>query len=101
MPEFVSTLVLILFSKSISLFCDNNLSCDLINEEAQVFCLISIAFQFFIFRIFDKNFKTSFLELKQAGHLTFEKYFCCKKTSNGSLPQTYDLKNLRNFIEND
>jgi hypothetical protein len=76
MPEFVSTLVLILFAKNISLFCDNNLSCDLINEEAQVFCLISIAFQFLIFRIFDKNFKVSFLELKQAGFLTIEKYFC-------------------------
>ena len=64
LPEFASTLALIVFARKIANFCSNNLSCDLINEEAEFFSLISMVCQFFIFKIYDKNFKSSFFDLK-------------------------------------
>ena len=78
LPEFVTTIMLIAFSKDISIFCDTNLSCDLINEEAEFFCLISIVFQFFIFRFYDKNFRASFLEVKSRFSLWVSKFFLHK-----------------------
>ena len=62
MPEFISTLLLISFYKQISKFC-LNISCDILNEEAQFFCLISIVCQFFIFIKFKKTFKSSLKDL--------------------------------------
>ena len=64
LPEFLVTLLLIIYSKAISNFCKNKFSCDLLNEEAEFFCLISIVCQFYVLRNFDKNFKRSFEELK-------------------------------------
>ena len=55
LPEFTMTLLLIIYSKKISNFCKNRFSCDLLNEEAEFFGLISIVCQFYVFKIFDKN----------------------------------------------
>jgi len=63
-PEFVVTFSLLIYSSKISNFCKNNFSCDVINEEAEFFGLISIVCQFYIFKIFDKNFRSSFEDIK-------------------------------------
>jgi hypothetical protein len=63
MPEFFSTIFLIGYSEKMQPFCQDKLSCDLINDEAQVFTLISILVQFYVFIKFDKNFKTSLKDL--------------------------------------
>ena len=65
LPEFVVTLLLIVYSREILNFCNFYLSCDMINEEAEFFGLISILGQFYIFLIFDKNFCSSFNDLKR------------------------------------
>ena len=63
-PEFVSTVMLVCFAKRIATFCrDKVTSCDLINEEAQVFNMISIVCQLFVFVKFDKNCRTSLKDL--------------------------------------
>jgi hypothetical protein len=67
LPEFIITLLLIIYSKKISNFCKNKFSCDLLNEEAEFFGLISIVCQFYVFKIFDKNFKKSFNNIKSNG----------------------------------
>ena len=64
LPEFVTRILLVCFAKKLSNFCSEKLSCDLANEEAQFFCLISIFSQFFIFLNFNKNFRSSFGDLK-------------------------------------
>jgi hypothetical protein len=64
LPALTMTLLLIIFSDAISIFCNNRSSCDLLNEEAEFFGLISIVCQFFVFKLFDKNFKMSFNEIK-------------------------------------
>jgi hypothetical protein len=58
-PEFVSTLLLIIFKKTFSEFCHYYFSCFELIEMAQTFHFISIGFQFFIFLIFDHNFSRS------------------------------------------
>jgi hypothetical protein len=63
LPEFVITILLVSYRKYLTLFCTEKLSCDLINEEAQFFCLISISFQFLIFLKCNKNFRESFDDL--------------------------------------
>ena len=63
LPEFVSTILLIQYATKISNFCNNELSCDLINEEAEFFSLLSIVGQFFIFWRFNKNFRTSLRDM--------------------------------------
>jgi hypothetical protein len=63
LPEFLVTILLIAFSSKLANFCKENLSCDLINEEAGFLCLISIAGQFFIFIKFNKTIKESFFDL--------------------------------------
>jgi hypothetical protein len=65
LPEFVATLLLVVYSKKISNLCQYNFSCDLVSEEAEFFCLISVVCQFYIFKVFDKNFKESLCDLKQ------------------------------------
>ena len=62
-PEFLTTLLLIIFSKKISNFCFYQFSCDLFNENASFFNVFSISFQFLLFLCFDQNFHTGFLEL--------------------------------------
>ncbi len=66
LPEFIVTLSLILFSGRIAKFCKFNFSCDLLNEEAEFFGLISMVCQFYIYKVFDKNFRASFEHLKEA-----------------------------------
>ena len=63
LPEFVSTFLLISYAKAILQFCFDKISCDLINEEAEFFSLISIVGQFLIFLRFNKNFRASFVNL--------------------------------------
>ena len=46
------------------------------NEEAEVFSLMSMVFQFYIFKVFDKNFKGSFGDLRQKCLATL----MCRKT---------------------
>jgi hypothetical protein len=65
LPGFIVSLILIIFSNKLKNFCQFKLSCDLINEEAQFFFIISITFQYFIFNYFNKKFNDSFQELKQ------------------------------------
>jgi hypothetical protein len=62
LPEFLITILIIAFSSKLANFCEQNLSCDLINEEAGFFSLISITGQFFIFLKFNKTFKESFYD---------------------------------------
>ena len=65
MPEFLVSILLIIYTRKISNFCLNNLSCDLINEVAEFFNIISIVSQFFVFKAFNKKFNDSYLELKK------------------------------------
>jgi hypothetical protein len=89
LPEFISSLLLVLHAKRMTNFCVRNLTCDLINEEAEFFGLISVASQFFIFLIFDKNFKASFIEL---GFFSF----VCRREVNRPMPniQPIELRNI-------
>ena len=108
LPEFTITLLLIIYSKKISQFCMSNLSCDLINEEAEFFSLISIACQFYIFKIFDKNFKSSYSDIKSSTIMFLKKLICVKKVDNlnGDMirqintNEQIELKNLRELIGN-
>jgi hypothetical protein len=59
-PEFLVTLLLIIFHDTLFEFCFNGFSCFELIEMAQTFHFISIGFQFFIFLKFDKNFLNSF-----------------------------------------
>ena len=63
-PEFVSSVLLIIFAHKISNICMFKISCDIINENAQFFSLVAITFQFFVFKRFDQNFKSSYIELE-------------------------------------
>ena len=58
------TFLLIVYSKKISNFCFDKFSCDLLNEEAKFFGLISIVGQFYVLKNFDKHFKRSFEQIK-------------------------------------
>ena len=95
LPEFVVTLLLIVYSREILNFCNFYLSCDLINEEAEFFGLVSIVGQFYIFLIFDKNFSSSFndLKLKLMGNVQKG-----DKNENTIEMKTLDLKNIRELI---
>jgi hypothetical protein len=62
-PEFVVTLLLIIFNKTLFEFCFNGFSCFELIEMAQTFHFISIGFQFFIFLRFDRNFLNSIREI--------------------------------------
>lgn len=64
LPAFTMTLLLLIYSEIISIFCNNRSSCDLLHEEAEFFGLISIVCQFFVFKLFDRQFKMSFNEIK-------------------------------------
>jgi hypothetical protein len=64
-PEFVVTLLLIVFKKPLFEFCFRYFSCLEVAEMGQTFHFISIGFQFFIFYKFDSNFFASFLDILQ------------------------------------
>jgi hypothetical protein len=89
LPEFTMTILLIVYTQEITNFCVIKFSCDLLNEEAEFFCLISIVCQFYVFKIFDKNFKKSFDDIKS-------NLFFCKEKKKESL----ELRNLNNLIGN-
>ena len=55
-PEFVVTVLLLVFKKRLAEFCYQFFKCTEIVEIAQTFHLVSIAFQFFVFKHFDHNF---------------------------------------------
>jgi hypothetical protein len=62
-PEFVVTLLLIVYKHYIFDFCFSDFSCNELIEMAQTFHFISIGFQFFIFLGFDRNFYRSLRNL--------------------------------------
>ena len=64
-PEFLMSVLLIVFKKKISQFCGTKLACDLLNKEAEFFNIISIMLNFYVFLIFDKNFQESFEQRKE------------------------------------
>lgn len=104
LPEFLVTLLLVVFAKSVAKFCHFNFSCHLMGEEAEFFSLVSIVCQFFIFKVFDKNFKASCKDLKER---FFSRLFCdqAKKVGgqtqqNNSAGKVVELKNLTNLIGN-
>ena len=104
LPEFTTTLMLIIYAKSILNFCRNTLSCDLMNEEAEFFCLISISCQFYVFRLFDKNFRTSFFDLKSKIFTNFglgnESQQNSTTNSRSRDVTMIELRNLNNLIGN-
>jgi hypothetical protein len=63
-PIFVTTILLIAYAKRMAIFCTERMSCDLINEEADVFILVSMILNFFIFLFFNRHFDESFQEVK-------------------------------------
>jgi len=98
LPEFVMTLLLFIYSTKMESFCNNKFSCDFLNEEAEFFGLISIVCQFYIFKIYDKNFKKSFSQIStNLGKICFG----TKKVQIIN-EQTIDteLINLKNLIGN-
>ena len=64
-PEFITNILLIALDKYISMFCFTYISCNIISELAQFFNFISISFQFFVCKKFNKRFSKSFNSLKK------------------------------------
>ena len=62
-PECLTTLLLIIYKNKLTSFCFSRLSCDLINEQAEFFILISMVANFFIFKTFNITFHESFKKL--------------------------------------
>ena len=65
LPLFISSVLLIVFSKKISNFCSHKYSCDIINEITKFFCVISMFLQFFIYFRFNYIFRNSFWDIKE------------------------------------
>ena len=63
-PEFLVSLLRVIFSKRIAKFCLFKFSCDLLNENARVFNILSINLQFFIYLFFNTKFADSYDNLK-------------------------------------
>ena len=59
-PEFLVTLLFLVYKNSLSIYCTNYFSCIELVEIAQVFNFWSIGLQFFVFKHFDKNFRDCF-----------------------------------------
>jgi ferredoxin-fold anticodon binding domain-containing protein len=62
-PEFMLSLILMIYSNSMVNIFDFHFSTSLINEEAQVFTLVSISFQLYVLIRFNKNFSAGFKDL--------------------------------------
>ena len=62
-PECVTTILLIRFSKKLSEFCAYQFSCDLFNENASFFNVVSIVSQLFLYVFFNQNFYLGFKRL--------------------------------------
>ena len=63
LPEFITSILLIIFAEKISFFCSYQYSCDLFNENASFFNVISIVLQFYLYLCFNKNFLNGFWRL--------------------------------------
>ena len=63
-PEFITNILLIAFDNYIYMFCSLYISCNNISEFVQFFNFISISFQFFVYKKFNKQFNKSFDSLK-------------------------------------
>ena len=59
-PEFLSSLILLIYSENLTKIFDYHFSTSLINEEAQVFTLVSISCQFYVFLKFNNSFYAGF-----------------------------------------
>ena len=75
MPEFTSTILLIVFKKRLQYFCFNFFPCTQINELFETFAFMSMVLQFFVHKHFDQNFIESFNNLKSR----FFKFFKIKR----------------------
>jgi hypothetical protein len=62
-PEFISSIFLLVYSDKLSRSFDYNLTTNLINDETQVFGLISIFCQFYVFLKFNNKFYSGFKSL--------------------------------------
>ena len=60
MPEFLLTILFIIFEEKLYNICYMDLKCDKIYEQTQVFIFISISSQFYINKNFNKVFKESY-----------------------------------------
>ena len=70
----------------------------MLNEEAEFFCLVSIVCQFYVFKIFDKNFKNSFDDAVSKLYLLI-----CSPTKEIEVTtqsENLELRNLNNLIGN-
>ena len=65
MPEFVATLLLLVFRKELKYFCFFYFSCTEINEIFEVFGFIGASVNFFVYKHFDHNFIESYKEIKE------------------------------------
>ena len=63
-PEFITTVLLIVYSKRLASFCFDLFACSDLIEISQSFNFLSIALQIFVFVDFDRNFRASLLDLK-------------------------------------
>ena len=84
-PEFVTTLLLIIYKKELANFCYYFFSCTELIEIAQTFSFISMSLQFFIFIYFDHNFRCGLLDFAHTCHKLFQ--FKTQKVDR-SLPLT-------------
>ena len=62
-PDFFMFLLMTIYNNDLSLYCIKLFSCTDLLEISQIFCLLSIGFQIFVFIRFDKNFRNSFFNL--------------------------------------
>ena len=62
-PDFVVSILLLIYGEKMSNFCFSLFSCVELLQIMQSFNFFSLAFQFFIFKKFDKNFSDSFNDL--------------------------------------
>jgi hypothetical protein len=63
-PEFITTILLLIYSKKMEPFCFDYFSCADLIEISQSFNYLSFSLQIFIFLDFDRNFRDSLDDLK-------------------------------------
>jgi len=64
-PEFLTSMLLIIFEKDLYDFCITYVSCNDLNDISEFFTFILISFQFFIYKNFNYNFDDKFAVLKR------------------------------------
>ena len=88
-PDFLITILMTSYRKEITNFCAERLSCDLVNEETQVFNLFSMSGQFFILVKCNSRFRESFID-------SISQFKCWKKSgpeSKRSIPNVAQKNN--------